>query len=62
MRSPSPCSWGPDGLLPDGYVWDHYMSTPKMSSYLVALVVSDFAREGADTDILGKEVGVISYD
>ena len=35
-----------DGLI--GYVWDHYETSVKMSSYLVAVMVSDFVNVVSD--------------
>ncbi|XP_046387347.1 aminopeptidase N-like [Ischnura elegans] len=31
-----------DPMLPENFVWDHYAESPKMSTYLVAFVVSKF--------------------
>ncbi|XP_046387284.1 aminopeptidase N-like [Ischnura elegans] len=41
-----------DPRLPDNYVWDHYAETPKMSTYLVAFIVTQFkANIGEEGDI-----------
>ncbi|XP_046399039.1 aminopeptidase N-like [Ischnura elegans] len=38
-----------DPELPPNYVWDHYQTTPKMSTYLVAFIFSDFKYKSTDS-------------
>ncbi|CAG7667479.1 unnamed protein product [Allacma fusca] len=45
--------------LPSGWEWDNYKPTVVMSSYLLALVVSDFVREESSSDLYPKPVSVL---
>ncbi|XP_017774135.1 PREDICTED: aminopeptidase N-like [Nicrophorus vespilloides] len=41
-----------------GYVWDHFMTTPIMSTYLVAFTISDFKSVNVSTKITGPVIRI----
>lgn len=51
-------TWASDGM--PGYEWDHYETSLKMSSYLVALMVSDFIKIPSDPTLSNVEFNIWS--